>query len=80
MYAIRSYYVIELANNIHQKHLIHNLGVVVNDIQLQGYYGYSYRYGYGYGYNYSYGYRAAYYEEDEEQMNLLKWLREKLRL
>ncbi len=42
--------VIELANNIYEKKLINNAGIVVNDIQVKGYYGYSYRYGYGYGY------------------------------
>jgi tyrosine-protein kinase Etk/Wzc len=63
--------VVELANNMYERHLIKNLGVVVNDIQLTGYYGYSYRYGYGYGYGYSYSYRAAYYDEEREEQ---RWL------
>jgi len=57
--------VVELANSMYEKHLIKSLGVVVNDIQLKGYYGYSYRYGYGYGYGYSYSYREAYYDEEK---------------
>jgi capsular exopolysaccharide synthesis family protein len=55
--------VIDLVNSIYNKHLISNTGVIINDIQVKGYYGYSYRYGYGYGYSYSY--RNAYYEDEK---------------
>ena len=72
--------VVELANNIYDKKLIKHLGIVVNDIQLRGYYGYSYRYGYGYGYGYSYSYRSAYYEEEEGGNNWLGRIRKKLKL
>lgn len=72
--------VVELANSIYSKHLIENLGIVVNDIQLSGYYGYSYRYGYGYGYGYSYDYRAAYYDEEEKEDTFMLWLRKKLKM
>ncbi|MCU0473993.1 MAG: polysaccharide biosynthesis tyrosine autokinase [Bacteroidales bacterium] len=33
-----------------------NLGIIINDISLTGYYGYGLRYGYSLGYGYSYGY------------------------
>jgi len=33
-----------------------NLGIVINDISLTGYYGYGLRYGYSMGYGYNYGY------------------------
>ncbi len=62
--------VIELANSIYEKHLIKNIGIVVNDIQVKGYYGYSYRYGYGYGYGYSYSYRDAYYDENSKETRI----------
>ncbi len=64
--------VIDLANSIYNKHKIKELGAVVNDIRLKGYYGYSYRYGYGYGYGYgySYSYREAYYDENIKESNL----------
>ncbi len=54
--------VIDLINHIAKTRSIKNVGVVVNDIQLKGYYGYSYRYEYGYGYTYSY--RHNYYDEE----------------
>jgi tyrosine-protein kinase Etk/Wzc len=72
--------VVELANNLYEKHLIKSMGVTVNDIQLSGYYGYSYRYGYGYGYGYSYSYRASYYDEESEEQGLLSRIRKRLRM
>lgn len=33
-----------------------NMAILINDINLSGYYGYGLRYGYTYGYGYSYGY------------------------
>lgn len=71
--------VVELVNSVYGKHLIKNTGVVVNDIQIKGYYGYSYRYGYGYGYGYSYSYGQNYYE-GEEKVNKIKTLLNKLKL
>lgn len=71
--------VVELVNNLYEKHLIKSMGVAVNDIQLRGYYGYSYRYGYGYGYGYSYSYRAAYYDEETEEQGLFAAIRKRLR-
>ena len=59
--------VVDLANSIYNKHLIKNTGIIVNDIQVKGYYGYSYRYGYGYGYGYSYSYRDAYYDDNAQE-------------
>ncbi len=46
--------VIELANKINKDKLFLNMGVVLNDISDQGYYGYSYKYSYGYQYSYGY--------------------------
>lgn len=57
--------VIDLINHISKTRMIKNIGVVVNDIQLKGYYGYSYRYEYGYGYSYSY--KSSYYDEESEK-------------
>ncbi len=59
--------IIELVNNIYMKQLIKNVNVVVNDIQMKGYYGYSYRHGYGYSYSYTH----AYYDEGSKTKNIL---------
>ena len=67
--------VIDLANSIYQKHLIKNIGVVVNDIQVKGYYGYSYRYGYGYGYGYSYSSKEPYYDDKARPEGISKLFR-----
>jgi tyrosine-protein kinase Etk/Wzc len=40
---------------------IKNLGIIVNDISMSGYYGYGLRYGYTMGYNYGYNYGYKYY-------------------
>lgn len=72
--------VVELANSLHEKHLLNSLGIVVNDIQLRGYYGYSYRYGYGYGYGYSYSYREAYYDEEAKRQGFLSSLKKRFNL
>jgi len=47
---------LELIEDLHRKGNIKNLGIVMNDISLTGYYGYGLRYGYSAGYGYSYGY------------------------
>jgi len=46
-------HVIEMINNLQKRNIFKNVCVVVNDIQLKGYYGYTYKYGYQYGYGYS---------------------------
>ena len=45
-----------LIDELHRKENIKNIGIVMNDISLSGYYGYGLRYGYSAGYGYSYGY------------------------
>ncbi len=49
---------LELIQSIYEKQELKNPAIVVNDINVTGYYGYGLRYGYGfyYGYGYSYGY------------------------
>jgi Mrp family chromosome partitioning ATPase len=62
---------VSLINSITQKQIIRNTSVIINDIQLKGYYGNSYKYGYGFGY--SYGYQNTYYESQEiNPKNILK--------
>lgn len=41
---------------------IKNIGIIINDINLSGYYGYGLRYGYSLGYGYSYGYNYYGYQ------------------
>ncbi len=59
-----------LIEELYKNHNIKNLGILINDISLSGYYGYGLRYGYslGYGYNYGYNYYNSYgkygYSED----------------
>lgn len=47
---------LELIENMYQKRDMKNIGIVLNDISLSGYYGYGLRYGYSMGYGYNYGY------------------------
>jgi len=47
---------LELVEEMRKNSSIKNLGVVINDISLTGYYGYGLRYGYASGYGYYYGY------------------------
>jgi len=47
---------LELIEELRKNGNIKNLGIVINDISLTGYYGYGLRYGYAAGYGYSYGY------------------------
>jgi tyrosine-protein kinase Etk/Wzc len=47
---------LELIQELYQNGTLKNLGIVINDINLSGYYGYGLRYGYSMGYGYSYGY------------------------
>lgn len=53
---------LELVEDLHNNKNIKSLGVVINDINLSGYYGYGLRYGYSLGYGYHYGYN--YYGHD----------------
>jgi tyrosine-protein kinase Etk/Wzc len=67
---------LELIQGIYKKKELKNISIVINDINITGYYGYGLKYGYGfyegYGYNYGYGnYRSygysdshKYYSED----------------
>ena len=47
---------LELIEELRINGNIKNIGIVINDISLTGYYGYGLRYGYSAGYGYSYGY------------------------
>lgn len=61
--------VIDLINHVANTKMIKNPGVVINDIEIKGYYGYSYRY--EYGYSYSYSYRHDYYSDTEKKESFL---------
>jgi tyrosine-protein kinase Etk/Wzc len=47
---------LEMIDQLHNQGELKNMGIVINDINLSGYYGYGMRYGNSYGYGYSYGY------------------------
>lgn len=47
---------IDLIEQLHRHGELKNMAIVINDINLSGYYGYGMRYGYSLGYGYSYGY------------------------
>jgi tyrosine-protein kinase Etk/Wzc len=47
---------LELIQELYKNERIKNLGIIINDISLTGYYGYGLRYGYSMGYGYTYGY------------------------
>jgi len=47
---------LELIEELRINGNINNIGIIINDISLTGYYGYGLRYGYSAGYGYSYGY------------------------
>jgi tyrosine-protein kinase Etk/Wzc len=46
---------LNLIQDLYQKNSCKNVGIIINDISLTGYYGYGLRYGYYTGYGYSYG-------------------------
>jgi tyrosine-protein kinase Etk/Wzc len=46
---------LELIDEIYKGERLKNMGIIINDISLTGYYGYGLRYGYYKGYGYSYG-------------------------
>lgn len=47
---------LELVEDFYKNGSLKNLGIILNDISLTGYYGYGLRYGYSMGSGYSYGY------------------------
>jgi len=53
---------VELIEEIRKNKNIKSIGIVINDINVTGYYGYILRYGYslGYAYNYGYNYHSYY--------------------
>jgi capsular exopolysaccharide synthesis family protein len=56
-----------LIQELYQSGKMNNMGIVINDISLSGYYGYGLSYGYAMGYGYSYGnnfYGRYYYGKD----------------
>jgi len=52
---------LELIDELYRNGTLRTLGIVINDISMNGYYGYGLRYGYYRGYGYSYGY--TYYNQ-----------------
>ena len=46
---------VELIQELYKDEKLSNMGIIINDISLSGYYGYGLRYGYYKGYGYSYG-------------------------
>lgn len=46
---------VELIQELYKDEKLNNMGIIINDISLSGYYGYGLRYGYYKGYGYSYG-------------------------
>lgn len=69
LYVIRHSYsdkqVIKLINDVSEKQIVRNAGIVVNDIQAKGYEGYSYKYGY------TYNYSNNYYENEYKQESII---------
>jgi capsular exopolysaccharide synthesis family protein len=53
---------LNLIEELYKNGTFKNLGIVLNDVSLSGYYGYGLRYGYmmGYGYSYGYNYYGSY--------------------
>src|SRR5664280_907143 len=47
---------LDMIEQLYQHSELKNMAIVINDINLSGYYGYGMRYGYSLGYGYSYGY------------------------
>jgi Mrp family chromosome partitioning ATPase len=47
---------LELVEQLYRNGKLKNLAIIINDINVTGYYGYGMRYGYSLGYGYSYGY------------------------
>lgn len=51
---------LEVIDELYKNENIKSLGLVINDINMSGYYGYGLRYGYALGYGYNYGYNYYY--------------------
>lgn len=49
-----------LIQELYENKELKNLGIIINDISLTGYYGYGLKYGYSMGYAYGYNYYGAY--------------------
>jgi hypothetical protein len=47
---------LDIIEQLYRQGKLKNLAIIINDINLSGYYGYGMRYGYSLGYGYSYGY------------------------
>jgi len=47
---------LDLIEQLHEQGKLKNMAIIINDINLSGYYGYGMRYGYAMGYGYTYGY------------------------
>jgi tyrosine-protein kinase Etk/Wzc len=64
---------IDLIQELYQDQKLKNMGIIINDISLTGYYGYGLRYGYYKGYGYSYGkdyygqYSYSHYGHDDKE-------------
>jgi capsular exopolysaccharide synthesis family protein len=74
--------IFRLVNDLYGRNYLHQMALLVNDIQLTGYYGYSYNYNYEYG---RYGYSSEkYYSDDQKEIQvggigrLFGWLFKKL--
>lgn len=52
---------LDLIEEYYQSGKLKNIGLIINDVSLSGYYGYGLRYGYSMGYGYTYG--SSYYGE-----------------
>ena len=74
IYIIRHAYtqkqVLGLINDLHLNKGLKSMGIVINDVQVRGYYGYSYRYDYKYGYGYGYNYGGVYYNDEVVKRNI----------
>ncbi|MFA6400747.1 MAG: polysaccharide biosynthesis tyrosine autokinase [Salinivirgaceae bacterium] len=66
--------VLDLINELNSKPNIPEFSILINDVQMPGYYGtkYGYNYGYSYGYGYGYGYGEGYYDDEEKEIPLFE--------
>jgi capsular exopolysaccharide synthesis family protein len=83
LYVVRQNYssreVVSLIESIYQRKDVKHLGIVLNDVQNQGYYGNAYHLGYNYGYSYNNGYGTGYYIDDEApKRSLLEKIRNRM--
>jgi Mrp family chromosome partitioning ATPase len=64
---------LKLVDDLYYKRNLTNVGILINDIKVNSYYGYSRKYSYGYGY-YGYGYSSSegYYGETVVKPKRLK--------